>query len=45
MQMSIRSALLGLTSLAAATMVVAQPAAAQADKPNILFIMSDDVGW
>ena len=43
--MALRSALLGLMSLAAATMIVAQPAAAQEKKPNILFIMGDDVGW
>ena len=45
MQMPLRSALLGLTSLAAVTIAVATPAAAQAEKPNILFIMGDDVGW
>jgi arylsulfatase len=43
--MPTRSALLGLTLVAAATMIVAQPAAAQEEKPNILFIMGDDVGW
>ena len=37
----------GLTALtvAAATMVAAAPAQAADKKPNILFIMGDDVGW
>jgi len=40
-----RSISLGLlASFAAATMTCA-PAAAQQQKPNILFIMGDDIGW
>src|SRR5262249_17123255 len=40
-----RSIWLGLlSSFAAATMTCA-PAAAQQQKPNILFIMADDIGW
>ena len=37
----------GLTVLAvaAATMVAVAPAHAAAKKPNILFIMGDDIGW
>src|SRR5215510_5841873 len=34
-----------LTSLAAATIMATQAAAQQAQKPNILFIMGDDIGW
>ena len=29
----------------AATVAVVAPAAAQEEKPNILFIMGDDIGW
>ena len=38
---------LGLSALFAAATVVCTPAAAQepAKKPNILFIMGDDIGW
>ena len=36
---------LGLLALPAAAMVAAAPAAAQQQKPNILVIMGDDVGW
>ena len=37
---------LGLSALFAAATVVCTPAAAQqAQKPNILFIMGDDIGW
>ena len=36
---------LGLLALPAAVMVAAAPAAAQQQKPNILVIMGDDVGW
>ena len=37
---------LGLLALLAAVMVASAPAAAQAQqKPNIMFIMGDDIGW
>ena len=44
-RMRAKSALIGATALVSATM--AAPAAAQAptQKPNILFIMGDDIGW
>ncbi|MFL5204179.1 MAG: arylsulfatase, partial [Microvirga sp.] len=43
--MRTRAALIGATALVSATM--AAPAVAQApqQKPNILFIMGDDIGW
>ena len=43
--MRAKAALIGATALASATM--AAPAVAQApqQKPNILFIMGDDIGW
>src|SRR5258705_796527 len=40
-----RSIWLGLLALFAAVMAGAMPAAAQQQKPNILFIMGDDIGW
>src|SRR5262244_2710192 len=40
-----RSIWLGLLASFAATMMTCAPAAAQQQKPNILFIMSDDIGW
>ncbi|PZQ51525.1 MAG: arylsulfatase [Rhodovulum sulfidophilum] len=43
--MSKRGLVLALMSSMAAALVVAEPAAAQETKPNILFIMGDDVGW
>ena len=36
---------LGLLTLLAALMAASLPAAAQQLKPNILFIMGDDIGW
>jgi arylsulfatase A-like enzyme len=36
---------LGLLALFAAVTVASVPAAAQQPKPNILFIMGDDIGW
>jgi arylsulfatase A-like enzyme len=36
---------LGLLALFAVMMVASVPAAAQQQKPNILFIMGDDIGW
>ena len=44
---SIRSAGLAIMALLAAVMVAGTPASAQARqaKPNILFIMGDDIGW
>ena len=38
---------LGLLALSAGVMVASTPAAAQQQqaKPNILFIMGDDIGW
>jgi arylsulfatase A-like enzyme len=44
--MSIRSVrTCGLTLLAAATIADPQAIAQQQQKPNILFIMGDDIGW
>jgi arylsulfatase len=40
-----RNVYLGLLALFASVMVTSTPAAAQQQKPNILFIMGDDVGW
>ena len=41
-----RTIWLGLLAASAALMVAAAPAAAQTQqKPNILFIMGDDIGW
>jgi arylsulfatase len=40
-----RSIWLGLLASFAAVMVVSTPAAAQQPKPNIVFIMGDDIGW
>src|SRR5262252_5722306 len=39
-----RNVCLGLLALLASMMVASGPAAAQ-QKPNILFIMGDDIGW
>ena len=36
---------LGLLALLATAMVASTPAAAQQQKPNIVFIMGDDIGW
>ena len=36
---------LGLLTLLAAVTVASAPAVAQQQKPNILFIMGDDIGW
>src|SRR4029077_2563823 len=36
---------LGLLALFAAVVAASMPAAAQQQKPNILFIMGDDIGW
>jgi hypothetical protein len=36
---------LGLLALLAALMTASVPASAQQQKPNILFIMGDDIGW
>ena len=36
---------LGLVGLAAVTAAMTLPATAQQEKPNILFIMGDDIGW
>ena len=35
----------GLLACAAALVAASVPAAAQPQKPNILFIMGDDIGW
>jgi arylsulfatase len=35
----------GLLASVVAAMVTIIPAAAQQQKPNILFIMGDDIGW
>ena len=40
-----RSIWLGLLALVAPMMVGSLPASAQQPKPNILFIMGDDIGW
>jgi arylsulfatase A-like enzyme len=42
---AIRRLSLGLLALVAAVMAAIAPAAAQQQKPNILFIMGDDIGW
>src|SRR4051812_50144918 len=44
-RMPVKAALIGATALISTAMAV--PAAAQApqQKPNILFIMGDDIGW
>ena len=42
---TIRNIWLGLLALLAAVMAASLPAAAQQQKPNILFIMGDDIGW
>ena len=43
---TIRNIWLGLLAVSAAMMAVAAPAAAQQQqKPNIMFIMGDDIGW
>jgi arylsulfatase len=41
----IRTIWLGLLASSAATMIAAAPATAQQQKPNILVIMGDDIGW
>ena len=41
---AIRNVCLGLLALVTAVMTASLPAAAQ-QKPNILFIMGDDIGW
>jgi arylsulfatase len=44
--MKTRKIWLGLLALCAAVSVVGTPATAQQQqKPNILFIMGDDIGW
>ncbi|HYV70539.1 MAG TPA: arylsulfatase, partial [Pseudolabrys sp.] len=44
--MRIKISWLGVLALLAALMVPSLPAAAQqTQKPNILFIMGDDIGW
>src|SRR4029077_10229765 len=35
----------GLLALVASLVMATMPAAAQQQKPNILFIMGDDIGW
>src|SRR5436309_13033375 len=46
MRMPIKISWLGVLTLLAALMVASAPAAAQQQqKPNILFIMGDDIGW
>ena len=42
---TIRKISLGLLALLAAVTATSLPAAAQQQKPNILFIMGDDIGW
>jgi len=45
-KMSARTCWLGLLTLLAAAIATSLPAAAQQlEKPNILFIMGDDIGW
>ena len=39
------TALAALLAVGMAAVVTATPAAAQEKKPNILFIMGDDIGW
>jgi arylsulfatase len=41
----IRTIWLGLLTLLAAVVVASTPAAAQQQRPNIVFIMGDDIGW
>jgi arylsulfatase A-like enzyme len=43
--MSVTKIGLGLLALFVAVLAVGAPAAAQQQKPNILFIMGDDIGW
>src|SRR5215475_9694655 len=40
-----RKVRLSLLALLASVMVASAPATAQQQKPNILFIMGDDIGW
>src|SRR5262250_3149533 len=40
-----RNVCLGLLALFASLVMASMPAAAQQQKPNILFIMGDDIGW
>ena len=42
---TVSAAWCGLLALFAAVMGAPAPAAAQQQKPNILFIMGDDIGW
>ena len=41
----IRILWLGLLAVFSAMMAAAPPAIAQQQKPNVLFIMGDDIGW
>src|SRR5271169_4415465 len=41
----IKSIWLGLLTSSATILIAASPAAAQQQKPNILVIMGDDIGW
>src|SRR6201987_6465023 len=41
----VRTIWLGLLATFSAVMVMNTPATAQQQKPNILFIMGDDIGW
>jgi len=41
----LRTGLLGISAMFAAALLASEPAAAQQQKPNILFIMGDDIGW
>jgi arylsulfatase len=40
-----RNICLGLLAVFSAVMAASLPASAQQQKPNILFIMGDDIGW
>jgi alkaline phosphatase len=40
-----RQILVGLLALFTVAMVVSTPVAAQTQRPNIVFIMGDDIGW
>ena len=40
-----RQLCLGILALLGTAMAAAAPAAAEDKKPNILFIMGDDIGW
>ena len=40
-----RTIWLGLLALFAGATIASAPAAAQQQKPNIVFIMGDDIGW